>query len=306
MKSHVIQLMEQSQAQLPDRLRRWRVTDQALQQHLEQLSRSHAFEREADQVQPGDSVVCRGESSVPRWNKPVLLFYPGKSLCESGLAEALVGCKVGESRTVAAREGSVTLTVVRIVRREPCPIDDRLVQLEQVPGVKTLDAYRRWYRQTTQEADRKRNLSYLAREVLQQTEQNSRCEIDPQEESDFVAEMADWMRQSDEAQGIDPTLPEEGTDFLTPDQVREKYQAKCRPIFRNMLVDGEIIRTLGGMDTETAYQTGLKEMAEQYYHMDVNAMLEKYPVPQSVLRVQVLFTKADQLMRQHCDRWMEE
>lgn len=305
MKSIVTKLFDYTQAEVPPALRLWRVTDQAMEARLAVLSRSHARELEFDQVRSGDSVVCRGESAVSRWNKPVLLFYPGHGLCEQAIEDALVGMKTGEAKTVAASDGAVTLTVSRIVRREPHPIDDSLIRLEQIEGVETLEEYRRWYRETTEAEDRKRNLGYLARHLLTEIEKHSVCALDEAEETAWAEESAVLMRRSEEAQGIDPTVPEEGTDFLTEEQVREKYIQKCRPLFRNMVVDAAVAEALSGLDAESVLQDGMREMAENY-HMDVKTMLETFQASESVIRSQVFFTKAEALLRERCEQLMEE
>ena len=240
MKSKVTKLFDYTQAEIPEKLRRWRVTEEAMEEHLAVLGRSHALEKDAEEVRTGDSVVCRGESTVGRWNKPVLLFYPGSGLCEKVIENALAGMKPGESRTIAASEGDVTLTVTRIVRRESHPVNDELVKLEGVGGVETLEAYRSWYRETTEKEDRKRNLNYLARHLLQEIEKNSEYDIDEAEETAWAEVQGERWRRAEEAQGIDPSIPEEGTDFLTEEQIREKYINKCRPLFRSSLARASV------------------------------------------------------------------
>ena len=63
MKSRVTKLFDYTRAEVPEKLRRWRVTDQAMEEHLAVLGRSHALERDVDEVRAGDSVVCRGASA---------------------------------------------------------------------------------------------------------------------------------------------------------------------------------------------------------------------------------------------------
>ncbi len=305
MKSRVTELYDYTKAEVPAELRLWRVTDKAMEEHLAVLSRSHALELDVDEVQPGDSVVCRGESAVGRWNKPVLLFYPCRNLCEKVIEEALVGMKVGEHKTICASEGDVTLTVSRIVRREPHPIDDELVKLEHVGGVENLKSYCRWYRKTTEAEDRKRNLSYLARFLIEEIAKNSVCEIDKDEENAWAEEISVLMRKAGEANGIDPTLPEEGTDFLTEEQVREKYLEKSRPFFRAMVVYAGVAQALSGQDAETIFLAGLKEMAAKS-NLDAETMLEKFQISDAAARNQVFFNKAEEMLKERCEQLMEE
>lgn len=264
MRSKVIKLYDHTQAEVPAELIRWRIPEEQVDRELESLARSHAREIDADAVQTGDSVFCRGESAVPRWNKPVLLFYPGHGLCEQVLEDALVGMKPGESRTVAASEGEVTLTVTRVVRREAHPIDDELVKLENVQGVETLADYRKWYRDKTEKWNHDHQMCGLARHLLEEIVAKSEYDIDQAEELAWCEEQAAMLRKFDEERGVDPTIPEEGVVFLTEEQVRQKYIDKCRPLFRGQVAYPVIAEALSGMDRETLYQAEAAEEEKRW------------------------------------------
>lgn len=306
MKSKVTKIFDYTQAEIPENLRRWRVTEEAMEEHLAVLSRSHALEKDAEEVQTGDSVVCRGESTVGRWNKPVLLFYPGSGLCEKVIEDALIGMRPGESRAVDASEGAVTLTVTRVVRREVHPIDDELVKLEGVEGVETVEAYRSWYRETTEEEDRKRNLGYLARHLLQEIEKNSEYDIDEAEETAWAEVQGEGWRKADEAQGIDPSIPEEGTDFLTEEQIREKYIKLARPHFRKHFIYAAVAVALSGKNEDALFQEELAYEAEKYHHMSVEKLLEQLKGQEDFFRDNAFFNLAERLLRERCETMMEE
>ncbi len=326
MKSKVIKLYDYTQAEVPAELRLWRVSDEKIDGELAALSRSHAQERDVEEVRTGDSVVCRGESAVGRWNKPVLLFYPGHGLCEKVLEDALIGMKAGENRTVAASEGDVTLTVTRVIRREAHPIDDELVKLEAVEGVETLADYRKWYREKTETWNRNHDKGYLARHLLNEIIEKSEYEIDQAEEQEWVTCTAEQQRKFDEMQGIDPTVPEEGTEFLTEEQVQQKYIDKCRPFFRSVVACPTVAVLLSGMDEEALYQVcaeesrkrteaylnslspeereKLKEQEEQFRKQQAGG--QQAAVPESAIRHQEFFNKAEALLRDYSEKLLEE
>ncbi len=306
MKSKLIKLYDYTQAEIPAELRLWRVSDQKIDEQMASLSLLHARELDAAEVQTGDSVVCRGESAVGRWNKSVLLFYPGSGLCEKAIEDGLVGMKVGESRTVAAGEGDVKLTVTRIVRREAHPIDDELVRLENVEGVETLEEYRRWYREKTEKWNRDHDTAYLARHLLDEVEKNSEYEIDEAEETAWAEKNAEQMRRAEEANGIDPTIPEEGTDFLTEEQVREKYIRRIRPFFRTQFAHKAVALALSGQDEETLYREELAYQAEKYYHISVEELLERIKGSEEMMRDNVFYTVAERLLRDYSEKLLEE
>ena len=301
MRSKVTKLYDHTKAEVPAELRLWRVSEEKIDEQLASLSRTHALESDVTEVRTGDSVVCRGESAVGRWNKPVLLFYPGSGLCEKVIEDALVGMKPGESRTVAASEGDVTLTVSRIVRREAHPIDDELVKLEKVEGVETVEGYRRWYRESTEKWNRDHDVGYLARHLMDEIGKHSEYEIDEAEELAWAEKVAEGMREADEANGTDPSIPDEGTEFLTEEQIKEKYIKQCRPYFRTSVVCVAITEQLGGPD---AYRAELEREAKVYYHMDAEALLAKYP--EDMLRDQIYQNAALNLLQKYSEKLLED
>lgn len=306
MKSKVIKLYDYTQAEIPAKLRLWRIGEEEIDRQLILLSHSHARELDVTEVQTGDCVVCLGKSAVMRWNKPVLLFYPGSGLCEKVIEDALVGMKPGESKAVAASEGDVTLTVRRIVRREAHPINDELVKLENVEGVETVEAYRRWYREKTEKRNRDHDIGYLARHLLEEIEKNSEYEIDEAEETAWAEKNAEQARRADEANGIDPTIPVEGTDFLTEEQVKEKYIQLVRPFFRGRFVHKAIALALSGKDEETLFREELARQAEKWYHISVEELLEQIKDSEEMIRDNAFHIAAEMLLRDYSEKLLEE
>lgn len=307
MKSKVTRLYDHTRAQVPDELRLWRVSEAEIDDTLSALSRTHAREMDVEQVQAGDSVVCAGESAAGRWNKPVLLLYPGSGLCEKVLEDAAVGMKTGESKTVAAGEGDVTLTVKRIVRREALPIDDALVKLEQVEGVETVEDYRRWYREKTEKWNRDHDMGHLARHLMEEIVKNSEYEIDEAEELAWAEKNAEGMRKADEMNGIDPTIPEEGTDFLTEEQVKQKYIDRVKPFFRAGLAYAAAAAALSGRDEETLFREELARQCERWYHnISVEELLAQFKGREEDLRSNALHIVAEQLLRVYSEKLLED
>lgn len=262
MKSTITKLYDRSQYQPGDQLRRWRVSQQQIQAKLDKLCADHAGEMDVEIVCAGDSVACRGESQSPLWNRPLLLFYPGHGLCDKALEDAILGMTVGESKTVSTAGIRVTLTVTRIVRRVPSPLTDELVRLEKMEGVDTVEAYKTWYRKTTEEANREQALHAVIKDILRTITENSEVSIDPEEESAWCKAAGDYDYDRDVRAGDDPTIPEEGIEFLTEEQARQKYYEEMKPYFRAYAVNWYLLETLWQADPETICRDGIREMAE--------------------------------------------
>ena len=263
MKSRVTKPYDYHLAEIPQELCLWRIPEEELEQQIETLSRNHAFEEDADTVMMGDSVACRSESKAARWNRPVMLFYPGRNICDADLENACVGAKLGEQRTVAIESDEVQLTVTRIVRRSNMPIGDELIAAENIPGVTTLEAYKRWYRETN-EPDRRRNAAYrTAYYLTEQVAEKSEFEIDTEEKNTWVWEWVNRMYDALVEAGMDPTIPKEGFDFLTEEEAKADMFAQQEPSFRFYLANLYLAETLTGRNGEDICKERLKKVAEE-------------------------------------------
>jgi len=264
MKSTITQLYDYRQSVIPAELRLWHAKDEEIQAQLETLSRNHAFEAEVETVQSGDSVACRGESSAARWNRETLLFYPGHGLCASELENACVGAKVGESRTVETAEGQVTLTVKRIIRRSNMPIGDELVRLEGIKGVETVADYERWFRKERETFYRQRACYQCASFLLEEIQSKSTLSIDQSEKSTWLWDRVNSLYDAMVAAGMDPTIPEEGFDFLTEEQAKEKMYKEQEQTFPAYVVQVCMAEKLSGQSMEEICQEGLEKLAAEH------------------------------------------
>lgn len=231
MKSTIIELYDYKQIVPPSDMLVWRVSDEEIAQKLELLGRNHAYESEADEVMNGDSVSCRGESSSKRWNREVLLFYPGRGLCAPELENACIGAKLGETRTVRADGSEVWLTVQRIIRRSNMPICDELIKMEHIPGVDTVEKYKRWYRETTESTNKQKAAHRAASYLLDEITANSRFILDPDEKDMWLRDRVDAIYNAMVEAGMDPKIPDEGFDFLTEEQAKEKLYRQFDLLF---------------------------------------------------------------------------
>lgn len=262
MKSTITQLYDYKQSVIPAELRRWHAAEEEIREQLKTLSRNHAFEAEVEEVQSGDSVACRGESTAARWDRKTLLFYPGHGLMPV-LEEALLGAKAGESRTVETAEGPVKLTVKRIVRRRNMPVGDVLVRLEGIEGVETVADYERWFREQREDFYRQRARYQCAKFLLDEIQEKSTLSIDQEEKDAWMKERIDCLYDAMVAAGMDPTIPSEGFDFLTEEQAKEKMYREQEWAFTACVVQSYMAEKLSGVSMEDITREGLEKLAAE-------------------------------------------
>lgn len=223
MKSKVTQLYDMRQVSIPAELRKWRVSEEEVQAQLARIAAAHPMESKPHTVEPGDSVLCRTTGADARWNREALPFYPGRNMLPE-VEAALIGMQVGETREA----GDKTLTVLEITRRRPAPLTDALIAEEGIENVSTIAQYEDWWRALT-EQDRKRTaIQRLIFAIQQEMIQNSVFACDEEELNGIAREMAQKQYAAMVKAGIDPTVPDEGVDFLTEEEALKRIARENR------------------------------------------------------------------------------
>lgn len=303
MNSKVETLFDYRSVSVPSELGKWHMPQEELEAQLNILSHAHAIETEEEMVEAGDSVACRGESDCPRWNREVLLFYPGHGLCDETLENGLLGARVGETRSLQTPEGEVRLTVQRIVRRKDMPISDAMVQCEGIEGVTTLTDYSRWFREQKEDFYRQRARYQCAKYILDEVEKNSLLSIDPEEQDAWVRQYANCVYDAMVAAGMDPTVPEEGVEFLTEEQARKKMFHQYAWVFPSYLVQSHMAELLSGKSIEDICKEGLEKLAAAH-GMTVEAV--KATSCQSMIYGKFALEAAMDLLGSYAERFLEE
>ncbi len=264
MKSTITKLYDYKQAVIPAELLNWHVPDEEITAQLETLSHNHAYEMEPETVQTGDSVACRSESAAARWDRETLLLFPGRGLCDSALENACVGARVGECRTVSTPEGEVTLTVRRILRRANMPVCDELVQAEHIDGVNTVADYRSWFRAQREDFYRMQAKYQSANFLLDQVKQHSEISIDQEEKDAWMWDLVNSLYDALVDAGMDPKIPQEGFDFLTEEQAKEKMYHEWEWAFTADVVQAYMVEQVFGLSLEDVCREGVEKLAAEH------------------------------------------
>lgn len=217
---------------LPEELRRVCVDAEQAEDALRQLSMRYAQWTDAQRVQLGDAVSCRGEYPDGR----AVLLYPGAGIPGAEKAEVAVSGKVpGDCFTVELAGKAVTLTVEKILRPAPARVDDDLIVGLGIDGVATVEAYRsyilRKMRQDAQMEQSKMAVGF----VLEQLEQNSTFVYDPAELDRYMDDHRDQLTEEYRQAGLEPTEEELREGILGQQRLVLLARAVCRE--RNIEID---------------------------------------------------------------------
>lgn len=231
MKSYVAKLCKPGEFTVPAEMTKWRVGPDEMEKQLQSLAAANAQEFQPDSVQTGDSVrlSCQGREDV--------LLFPGLALPGAEEAEKLVvGLSVGDPVNAPIAGVMQAMTVAEIRRRAPAAINDALVQGEAIEGVTTLEEYRRWYRDKTEQFNKSNAAKHIAFWLLDQIRDNSQYALDQQEMQDWINAEAKQRFDESMAMGMDPHIPDDGFELLTDEQAMEKIKAGLDQEFKMLLI----------------------------------------------------------------------
>ena len=229
MKTKVSRLFDVKSIPTPEDIPDWHVDEAAVDGLLKALATQHATETEVLEVQMGDTVFCASEGALA---DRTVLVYPGRNMPGAEAAEkAVLGCTPGGTVKTELSGVPAVLTVKRIVRRAPAEMDDKLIQGEQIDGVDTVEAYRAYIKAKTEEQNRSLSAKRLSAALREELIARSEYDVDEAEQEAWTEDAAQKMLKMYEDEGIDPHIPEDGTDFLTDEEVMETFKAQMRPQF---------------------------------------------------------------------------
>lgn len=254
MKTKVSKLYDMNKVAVPQELCKWRVSSEEVDAQLARIATSHPLETKPEKAEMGDSVLCRTASQNPRWNRVTLPLYPGRNMAPAFLENAVVGMQLGETKST----DGIQITVLDITRRRPAALTDALMVAEKIDGVETITQYRDWWKAKT-EVDRKATaLNRIVYCIQQEMVSRSEFDIDEEELSGIAHDMAKKQYTAMVNAGIDPTVPEDGVDFLTEEEALKK-------------IAGENSQRLLGCVLNEYYATVLFPMTKEEYSTAMTA-----------------------------------
>ncbi len=212
MRSRVVTCYDYRTLPVDPKLCQWHIPDSEIQAELEALARDHSGEQQmTGSIAEGDSVrCCCLEASAESWKGREVLLFPGRELPGAEEAEqAVCGRKAGEEFSCAIGDVRVTLRIEEVLRRCVLAVDEELMAVLQIPGVKTVEDYYRWYHK--EHDPKRREKSWIAIVNYWLTEIAARSEIfvDEEEQREWCNTKGSLLYKAMLAAGIDLKKPTE-------------------------------------------------------------------------------------------------
>lgn len=231
MRSKLIKCYDYRRLAVPEELRKWRFPESQIDGELEALARDHSIEHETDEpVKDGHSVQCTClEDGEGGWEGRTVLLYPGRSLPGAEEAEqAALGKSPGETFSCRIKGRPLVLKVEKAVEKKIFTVGDELVGLLGLPGVRTVEDYRRWYHETHDQKYRDKASIRICQFWLEAILKESTFDADEEEKAAWCHHQAKTRYDALVAAGVDPRKQPDGTSLTEEEtmQVMEKEQER--------------------------------------------------------------------------------
>ena len=118
------------------------VPDEAvIEDELQRFANRKAVWKEGDTVHSGDTVTLSMQSETERYQRESITLAVGSGLFDPVLEQNLCGMCVGETKEVSATDGTVLVTIQKVVNRVVPELTDALIAEAGMDGIQTMNEY---------------------------------------------------------------------------------------------------------------------------------------------------------------------
>lgn len=213
---------------IPEELLDIHVDDQKVEQGLKQLAMRFAAEQPAETVEKGDVVYGQPDAGSYADGRKILIFTGVEMPGAEKAAQAVLGLRAGDTVQTEIYEKPVTLTVQKIIRRIPAPIDDQLAVRLGAEGVATVEDCRKYLREKAMADIRLENSKEIAHLYVDALHKNSVYEYDEAEAEAYIDSVYDEIAAEYASYGIELTEKELRQEILEQKKQEWMMQAFCQ------------------------------------------------------------------------------
>lgn len=286
MKGIVTKLCDIDSIEIPQEMLEIRVDEQQVEKDIQALSLRYASEERAATAEMGDTVFCGADKDSYPDGRTILLYTEVPMPDAAGAAKQALGKQKGDTFTAHLAGKNVTLTVEKIVRRIPVEVNDALIAGLGMDGVSTVEDYRNYLRNKAMDDQKMEQSKAIIRYFLEQMEQGSSFEYDPQELDAYVQKNMEQYLQDMQELGMEESPEEIKESVLMQEKQNWMAQAFCES--HNIPVDTADAEAQADQMLEMMQLTGetapdrdeMVEMILQGAYIDgviqyINAIIEK-------------------------------
>lgn len=260
----VLELYDFRRVPVPDKLLEIKVSREELDRQVWDIAkRALTIGRAADGARAGDLVLvqlCSGNADEEQ-----VQVNLGTGFWNPFLEETLPGMKIGEAKEIVGTEGTQTVTVTDIKRREFPEITDELVCAQGIPSVDTVAKYRDFVKDRIASGLKRRKMQAISGVVIREVIQKSRFGDLTQETERMYEDTRKNMRKTARAKGVSYKellagyFPEK---IKSTEERERKLKEMClQQIYEEFLGRGLAAQT-GVSYSEADYEEEMRQLAE--------------------------------------------
>lgn len=176
---------------IPEELLKVSVDEQRIDEEVGMLSLRYAKESLADAATESDLVYAKADQESYPDGRTILLYtamnMPGAEEAE----KAVIGKKAGNVVSTVLADKKVTLTIEKVLHREPVEVTDELIAGMGIEGVSDVEAYKAYLREKMIADQQMENNKSIVRHILDEMTKNSTYSYDEVEAKAQTMAMAE-------------------------------------------------------------------------------------------------------------------
>ena len=210
---------------IPAELLKVSVDEQRIEDEVAMLSLRYAKESQADTAAESDLVYAKADRESYPDGRTILLYTGINMPGAEEAAKAVIGKKAGDVFTSELAGKKVTLTVEKVLHREPVEVTDDLIAGIGIDGVADVKAYKVYLREKMMADQQMENSKGIVRHILDEMTANSTYVYDEAEVKAQSMVMAEQYQKEYEAMGETVTAEEICESMIA--QEKQMWMAKA-------------------------------------------------------------------------------
>ncbi len=210
---------------IPEELLKVSVDEQRIEEEVGMLSLRYARESLADAAAESDLVYAKADQESYPDGRTILLYTAMNMPGAEEAAKAVIGKKAGDVVSTVLADKKVTLTVEKVLHREPVEVTDELIAGMGIEGVADVETYKAYLREKMTADKQMENNKEIVRHILDEMTANSTYSYDEEEAKAQTMAMAEQYQKEYEQMGETVTVEEICEGMIA--QEKQMWMAKA-------------------------------------------------------------------------------